>query len=481
MSIIKKLAGDTAIYGIPSIVGRSVGFLLIFFYAGFFTPDLIAPQIEFYAYAAFFFVVLPHGMETAFFNFSRKKEAYKDVFATSMTSLAAMVCVFVFLMLLNKQGVGSFVGYPEQLSYVVWFTALLSLDVLKSVPYALLRYLGRPKKFAFIKSFGIVLNVALNVFFVVFYPKMTGGSLSIENVFIANLIASSVEFSLLLGDSIKHFGKPDWTLWKKMFRYSWPLIILGFAGMINEAFDRLAMRKLLPQQSVDYDIGVYGTFYKLSMLMTIFIQAFRYAVEPFFFAQADKDDAKSSYVLIMNWFVFACGGIFLIVSLFKSEIAHLFIRLPEYHSHSDALFIVPILLMANLFLGIFFNLSIWYKLNDKTKLGALVSAVGAIITVVLLYVYVPIYGFKAAAITTLIAYCVMTVLSYTLGQKYYPVNYNVKLVMGLIALCVFLYVVSEQDGLNNLAAYIANTVYVTVYVSLGFRFLLSIKKPKFAA
>lgn len=479
MSIIKKLAGDTAIYGIPSIVGRSVGFLLIFFYAGFFTPDLIAPQIEFYAYAAFFFVVLPHGMETAFFNFSRKKEEYKDVFATSMTSLAVMVCVFIFLMLLNKESVGTFVGYPEQLSYVIWFTALLSLDVLKSVPYALLRYLGRPKKFAFVKSFGILLNIVLNIFFVVFYPKMSGGSLSIENVFIANLIASSVEFALLSRDSIKHFGRPNMTLWKKMFMYSWPLIILGFAGMINEAFDRLAMRKLLPQQSADYEIGVYGTFYKLSMLMTIFIQAFRYAVEPFFFGQADKDDAKSSYVLIMNWFVFACGGIFLVVSLFKSEIAHLFIRLPEYHSHPDALFIVPILLMANLLLGIFFNLSIWYKLNDKTTLGALVSAIGAIITVILLYMYVPIYGFKAAAITTLIAYLIMTVLSYVLGQKYYPVNYNVKLVMGLIALSVLLYIASDYDRLNGWTSYIANTVYITVYGIVGYRFLLSTKKPKF--
>jgi O-antigen/teichoic acid export membrane protein len=217
------------------------------------------------------------------------------------------------------------------------------------------------------------------------------------------------------------------------------------------------------------------------MLMTIFIQAFRYAVEPFFFAQADKDDAKSSYVLIMNWFVFACGGIFLIVSLFKSEIAHLFIRLPEYHSHSDALFIVPILLMANLLLGIFFNLSIWYKLNDKTKLGAVVSTIGAIITVVLLYLYVPIYGFKAAAITTLIAYLVMTVLSYVLGQKYYPVNYNVQLVIGLIALSVLLYIASEYDGLNGWTSYIANTVYVTVYGLVGYRFLLSTKKPKFVA
>ena len=479
MSIIKKLAGDTAIYGIPSIVGRSIGFLLIFFYADSFTPELIAPQVEFYAYAAFFFVVLPHGMETAFFNFSRNKEKYKEVFGTAMTSLAVMVFLFVVLMLFNKQNVGSFVGYPENLSYVVWFTALLAIDVLKSVPYALLRFLNKPKKFALYKSTGIVFNVFLNIFFVVFYPDMAGGSLSVENIFIANLIASAVEMMLVFGSTLSHLGKPSMELWKPMFKYAWPLVILGFAGMVNETFDRLAMRKLLPAETVDYEIGVYGVFYKLSMLMTIFIQAFRYAVEPFFFSQADKDDAKGSYVQIMDWFVYACGGIFLIVSLFKSEIAHLFIRKPEFHNHPDALFIIPILLLANLFLGVFFNLSIWYKLNDKTKLGAVVSLISAVVTVVLLIVYVPIYGFKAAAITTLIAYSLMTVISYFLGQKYYPVNYNIKVVLGLIALASGLYIGSEYLEIDGFVKYAIYIGFIAVYGLLGYRILLSTKKTKF--
>ena len=167
MSIIKKLAGDTAIYGIPSIVGRSINFLLIFVFAGVFTPKLIAPHVEFYAYAGFFFVVLPHGMETAFFNFARGKEKYQDVFTTAMTSLLIAVGVFVLLMLTNKSAVGSFVGYPDRLSYVTWFTLIMAVDVLKSVPYALLRYLNKAKKFATVKSIGIVVNVALNVFFIV--------------------------------------------------------------------------------------------------------------------------------------------------------------------------------------------------------------------------------------------------------------------------------------------------------------------------
>jgi O-antigen/teichoic acid export membrane protein len=479
MSIIKKLAGDTAIYGIPSIVGRSINFLLIFFFTQYFTPELIAPHVEFYAYAGFFFVVLPHGMETAFFNFARSKEKYQDVFTTAMTSLLLVIVVFLGLMLSNKSTIGSFVGHPNHLSFVVWFAFIMAVDVLKSVPYALLRYLHKAKKFAVVKSTGIVVNVALNIFFIVYYPAMTDTEPNIEFIFIVNLIASAAELLLVSTDIFENLGKASLELWKKMFKYAWPLVILGFAGMINETFDRLVMRKLLPAETVDYEIGVYGTFYKLSMLMTIFIQAFRYAAEPLFFSQADKEDAKSSYIQIMNWFVFACGGIFLVVSLYKKEIAEFLIRKAEFHDHPDALFIVPILLMANLLLGIFFNLSIWYKLNDKTKLGALVSLAGAFTTVVLLVIYVPVYGFKAAAVTTLIAYLLMTVLSYFLGQKYYPVNYNVKVVLGLILTSICLYVFSEYDGLESWAGYAINAVYVVVYGIVGYIILLSTKTPKF--
>jgi O-antigen/teichoic acid export membrane protein len=383
MSIIRKLASDTAIYGIPSIVGRFINFILIFFFAAYFTPALLAPQVEFYAYAAFFFVVLPHGMETAFFNFSRDKESYKDVFATAISSVGILALIFTFIMAISRQDIADFVGYSNHVSYVIWFILILAIDTFKSIPYALLRYLGKSKKFAWIKSVGILVNVGLNIFFVVFYPEISGVSRSIEYVFIANLIASFVEFILLFSDTWLHFGKPNFSLWKRMISYSWPLIVLGFAGMINETFDRISMNKLLPEATAKYEIGVYGTFYRLSMVMTIFIQAFRYAAEPLFFDQADKKDAKQSYVSIMNWFVFACGFIFLATALFKSEIAHVLIKKPEYFNHPDALIIVPILLLANLFLGIFFNLSIWYKINNKTLLGALISLFGAIITVVL--------------------------------------------------------------------------------------------------
>jgi O-antigen/teichoic acid export membrane protein len=277
-------------------------------------------------------------------------------------------------------------------------------------------------------------------------------------------------------DILKHFGTPNLELWKKMFAYSWPLIILGFAGMVNETFDRLAMRKLLPAESASYEIGVYGTFYKLSMLMTLFIQAFRYAVEPFFFSQADKEDAKKSYIQIMDWFVFACGGIFLVTSVFKGEIARLLITKEEFHQHPDALFIVPILLLANMFVGIFFNLSIWYKLNNKTKLGAGISLLGAAITIILLLIYVPIYGFKAAAITTLIAYFTMAVASYFLGQYYYPIAYHIKAIIGIITLAVILYLGIDYSGISGLFKVLLSLVCFASYAYLGYHLIISSKK-----
>ena len=288
MSIIRKLASDTAIYGIPSIVGRFINFILIFFFAAYFTPALLAPQVEFYAYAAFFFVVLPHGMETAFFNFSRDKESYKDVFATAISSVGILALIFTFIMAISRQDIADFVGYSNHVSYVIWFILILAIDTFKSIPYALLRYLGKSKKFAWIKSVGILVNVGLNIFFVVFYPEISGVSRSIEYVFIANLIASFVEFILLFSDTWLHFGKPNFSLWKRMISYSWPLIVLGFAGMINETFDRISMNKLLPEATAKYEIGVYGTFYRLSMVMTIFIQAFRYAESLYFLIKQIK-------------------------------------------------------------------------------------------------------------------------------------------------------------------------------------------------
>jgi O-antigen/teichoic acid export membrane protein len=463
VSIIKKLGSETAIYGIPSIVGRFINFLLVFFFAKYFTPELLAPQIEFYAYAAFFFVLLPHGMETAFFNFSREEESYKNVFTTALLSVAGVSSVFLVLLLVFREQVGEFTGYPNNLSYVIWFALILSIDAAKSLPYALLRYLHKAKKFAFVKSFGIALNVGLNIFFIVWYPDLANTEANIEFVFISNLIASLSEMVLLSPSILKHRGVATKELWQRMIRYSWPLVILGFAGMVNETFDRVALKHLLPTDKAAFEIGIYGTFYRLSMLMTIFIQAFRYAAEPFFFSQSKEEDAKPTYALVMSYFLLVCGAIFLGTSLFKTEIARLLITQEEYFQHPDALTIVPILLLANLFLGAYFNLSIWYKLNDKTKMGALIGLIGAVLTVVMLFSLVPHYGFIAAAYTTLAVYASLAAISYFVGQRFYKVPYQVGLNTLTIVVAVLLYFLQSyvSETLGNVFA--TNALLLVLY------------------
>jgi O-antigen/teichoic acid export membrane protein len=476
LSVIKKLAGDTAIYGIPSIVGRFIGFILVFFFAEYFNPDLMAPHVEFYAYAAFFFVVLPHGMETAFFNFTRKKERSKTVFTTGFLSVIAVAVLFFAITALNSNSIADFVGYPNNVRYVYWFAILMAIDVCISIPFALLRFLNKAKKFAFIKSVGIIINVGLNIFFVVYYPKWSGKPVNIENVFLTNVISSGAMLLLLLPEIVKNISKFDKTLWKEMFAYSWPLILLGLGGIVNETFDRVSMRHLLPAEDVDYQLGVYGVFYRLSMIMTIFIQAFRYAVEPIFFARAGDGNAKETYAEIMNYFVLVCGAIFLATALFKSEIANLVITNPAYHTHPDGLTIVPILLGANLFLGIFFNLSIWYKLNNKNKIGATISLIGAAITILLLFVYVPKFGFLAAAWTTLIVYFTIAVISYLVGRKYYPVPYDLGKLGLLLVTVIGFYILSENITFSNSANWTIRIALIFGYSIIGYVTVVKTKK-----
>ena len=457
MSILKKLAGQTAIYGIPSIVGRLINFLLIFLFTQYFDPNIFAAHTEFYAYAAFFLVLVPHGMETAYFNFLRRDEDIKQVFTTSFVSIAVLAAITTIAAFIFSQDIADFMNYPENPEYVKWFALILLFDVLAMVPFAQLRHLQKASRFALIRSIGIFVNIALNLLLIVYFPKwFTEGewfynsSIGIGYVFIANLLSSALMFVLLVPNIISYLGSFNLRLWKQMMAYAWPLIFVGLAGIVNETFDRAAMDKLLVSEDPKFDIGVYGAFYKLSIIITIFIQAFRYAAEPFFFERAKDKDAKLIYAEVMNYFVATCLIIALTTQVFIHEIAPLAIRQDSYFSHPDALDIVPILLLANVFLGILYNLSIWYKVEERTRLGAAISIGGAILTIVLLFIYVPQYGIIAAASTTLLVYILMTVASYYLGKKYYPVPYKVGKLSVLLLLAVVLYIVDNQ--LLNLAS-----------------------------
>ena len=374
--------------------------------------------------------------------------------------------------------------YSEHPEYVVWFGFILFFDVLSMIPFALLRHLQKAKLFALIRSLGIFINIGLNILYIVYLPiwipegnAIFNPDLGIGYVFIANLVASAFMLLLLLPQSVKYWSGVSKTLWKSMINYSWPLILVGLAGIVNETFDRVALNKLLTTDNPKFDIGVYGAFYKLSIIITIFIQAFRYAAEPFFFERAKGDDAKKVYAEVMNYFLLVCISIALFTLLFLELIAPIAIRSKEYFDHPDGLRIVAPLLLANIFLGVVYNLSIWFKVEEKNTLGALISASGAAITIVCLFVFVPKFGFIAAAYTTLLAYTAMSVMSYLLGQKHYKVPYELNKIGILLGLGVLFYFIDLQF-LDSFSIWnmVLKSMIGILYILVGYRVVIGAKK-----
>ncbi len=429
------------------MVGRFLNFLLVPLYTMQFLPDAYGVVTVLYAYVGFFAVLLSYGMETAFFNFTRKDIPIEKVYATGFFSLLFTTFIFSSIGLLFAHSIAKSIGYPQHPEYIKYFVLVLAADTLSALPFALLRKQNKAIKFATVKMLWIAINVGLNLYFIYFgYQQLAlGRTIALFNpevgvgyIFIANLAASVITLLFLLPEFKFAKSKPDWQLLKQMLAYAWPLILVGFAGMINELLDRIVLKYLLPSESADFDIGIYGAFYKISIAVTLFVQAFRFAGEPFFFDKAKDINAKDTYAKVMNYFVAICGLVFLVTMLFVHQIAPIIIRQNAYFTHPQAFTIVPILLMANVFLGIYYNLSIWYKLSEKTLLGSTVAIGGAFITVLLNLLLVPIIGILGSAITTLVAYAAMAVTAYLMGQKYYPVPYQLKPILSyLLAALVF--------------------------------------------
>lgn len=480
MNPLRKLAGQTAIYGLPTIVGRLLNYLLVPLYTRAFIPAEYGIVTEMYAYVAFIFVILSYGMETAFFRFTAKGEENNRVFGTAVVSLIVTSAVFTIAGFSFADGISQFMGYPGHPEYIKWFILILATDAISTIPYANLRFENKPLRFAFIKIVNISANIGFNLFFIVLCPYLTehqNGSyfavliqhiynpeIGVGYIFISNLIASLISFVLLIPDILKKELKPDFGLLRKMLAYAWPLLVFGLAGIINETFDRAILKHLLPASSDPMaQLGIYGACYKISILMTLFIQTYRYAAEPFFFDQARSADAKQTYAKLMHFFIIICLLIFLSVMLFE-DIIILFIG-PEFREGRG---VIPILLLANLFLGVFYNLSIWFKLTDNTRKGALISVIGALITLVLNFILIPFMGYMGAAWATLICYASMMVISYLMGRKYYPVEYNLKGGAFYLLISLGLYYISTYVNTVSLA------VNYTINASLLFLFLMVI-------
>lgn len=443
--MLKKLASQTVVYGFSSILGRLLNYLLTPILTRVFMPAEYGINTEFYVYSSFLNIILSYGMETAFFRFSNDKNYDKQrILSGAQTLLLLSTAVFCSILYFSAGPIATWLHYPDHPEFVKFFALILAFDALSVIPFAALRNQNRPIIFASIKLSGIACSVVLTVLWLlmntkygwnVWAPNYTGIGL----VFYINAISSGLTLLLLI-PYIKRFGfKWDVSLWKVMLPYALPMLIVGISAMINETFDRVLLKWWLNKPTLTEkmaEIGIYGACYKLSILMTLFVQAYRMAAEPFFFSNSDRSDAKQIYAKTMRYFVAVCSIIFIGVMTQLPWLKY-FIgdNGSQYH---EGLWVLPMLLLANVFSGMYINLAIWYKLSNKTSIGAIIAAIGAIITLLLNFLLIPIIGYFGSAITTLICYFSMAVISYVWGQREFPIPYNVKEAAVLISVAFIL-------------------------------------------
>jgi O-antigen/teichoic acid export membrane protein len=473
---IKQIAGQTAIYGISSIVSRLLNYLLTPLHVSVFAPSQYGVITEMYAYVSFLIVFLTYGMETAYFRYSHKYEHHK-VYSTAITSLSISSSLFLFFVLLFSNNIAAFIGYPNHPEYVKWFALVVAIDAFNTIPFAKLRNQNKAVKFSVIRTTNILVNIIMNILFLVVFPHLYhkpgfawlstiyNPSVGVGYVFIANLIASIVTFFMLLPVIFEDKIKFDGRLWKEMIIYALPLLIGGLAGMVNETLDRILLKVYLPPEVNPLaQIGIYGANYKVAILMTLFIQMFRYAAEPFFFANAKEKNSKQLYADVMKYFIIFGLSIFLFVMLYIDVIKAIIINERYY----EGIKVVPVLLLANLFLGIFYNLSVWYKINNLTKFGAYLQIFGATITILLNIYLIPRIGYMGAAWATFFCYFSTMTASYFLSRRYYAINYDLKSIGLYFLVAIGLYViVSFINYPNNIVKYTINTILFLGFVSFA--------------
>ncbi|MGK9117437.1 oligosaccharide flippase family protein [Olivibacter jilunii] len=430
------------IYGLSTIIARLLYFVLTPLYVYQYPAKIYGIFTTMYAWAAMLNAFLAFGMETTFFRYLQKYEDKKDkVYGNALFIILITSCIFLSFILLFSKDIAIWmqngVYSPDRVKYIRYFAFILVIDALCVIPFASLRAQGRPLKFGSIKLANIFIAVGFNLFFIIGVPFIIKHQLPLASwfsswykegwigyVFIANLIASIATLFILLPELLKIGLKVDKDLLTEMLAYSFPILIANFSFIINENFDKIFLEKLLPHGTSD--IGIYGAVSKIAIFLSIFVNAFRLGAEPFFFSHAKTPNAKTTYALIMDYFIISIVIIFvgLVVNI---DILKYFIRgqgMEQQLQYWSGLKIVPILLMAYIFLGIYMNLSIWYKLSDQTRYGLYISGIGALVTIILNYIYIPKYSYVASAWITMITYACMMILSYVLGQKNYPIPYH---------------------------------------------------------
>lgn len=472
MSTLKRFFQDTIVYGFATVLPRLMNFILVPLHTWALTTGSYSINTTFYVWAAFFNVLLAYGMETAFFRFFSHSKEKAKVFSTAFISLSVTTVIFFILVVIFRDYLFSLLDLKP--FYFNILMGILALDALVVVPFAWLRASNQPMKFALVKILNILTVVLLNFYFLWFVQKFPNATpqIILDNytdadkvgyIFLANLAASGLTFLILLPYFFKTRLNFSFPLLQKMWRYGWPVMVAGIAFVINENLDKLLLKDMLS----DEIMGAYAGCYKLAVFMTIFVQAFRLGAEPFFFNQAKAENARQTYSLILTYFVIAGSFILLFLVVFLDFFKELIIRNSDYWV---ALSIVPVVLLANLFLGIYHNLSVWYKLTDKTRIGMYISIFGAIITIGFNLYFIPVLGFMAAAWATLAAYGSMALISYFLGRKYYPVPYDVKKIGFYLLVSVGFSIISFQ--------FLRTDYYAGTALVIGFLLLVYFRERK---
>jgi O-antigen/teichoic acid export membrane protein len=399
-----------------------------------------------FAWLVFFNVILSYGMETSYFRFFNKEDNKQNVFSTSIVSLFWSSIAFLVIALLYRKTLANWANInDEYVTYTVW---ILTLDALVIIPFSKLRAEKRPLQYAVVKIGNVLVNLTLNIFFLVFLPKLATNNpngifssfyypnFQVGYIFISNLIASLATFIIFSPEYFKLNWKFDWKVWKKMMNYGFPILLAGLAFAINEHFDKILLEKLHIPKS---EIGAYAACYKIGMFMVLFRTAYTLGIEPFFFSHASNENAQQTYATITKYFVIFGSFICLFVIVFVDVLKQALVPNPTYWEADK---VVPLIVLANFFLGIYTNLSVWYKLIDKTKIGAYISIIGAIVTLALNFILIPKISYYGSAIATIAAYGTMMIISYKLGQKKYPIPYDINKIFAYLSLTIIFSAIS---------------------------------------
>lgn len=450
-----------------------LSFLLLPLYTGILETARFGDVTLIFSWIAIFNVILTYGMETAFFRFYNSYDNKEKVVSTSLIAILVTSIAFMLVAFLFKGGIAKFTNI--EFKYVGYVILILTLDALVVIPFAWLRANERATSYAAIKMLNIGINFGLSLFFLLLLPRIAAGNadpvfgwmyrpnFEISYIFIANVLASGVTLALMLQLYVKTKLILDAGLLKKMLRYALPVLVAGIAFTINEVFDKIMLDNLLPEAIAKSEVGKYGACYRLSMFMTLFGTAFRMGIEPFFFSHAGSANPQKAYADITNYFVVLGSIILLTVMVFADVLKILFVR---NEALWEAMDVVPIIVLASFFLGIYHNLSVWYKVTDKTRFGAFISVIGALITIAVNYFFIPIIGYMASAIATLLAYGTMMVLSYYFGRSRYPVPYNFRKILFYLGVSIVFSIISFYAFDRNL---IVGIVLLLIFLGLVYK------------